>query len=135
MEYITGIHDCDNYLINYLPLTDIINLLFINNTLNKLVSESKIYSEYAQLKGVNKKEILKHCYKKGLINILKNYYWNGKNIIINDAISWASRNGHVAVLDWFKESGYEFKYSDYAINLASNNGHIAVLDWFKKLNK
>ena len=132
MEYITKISDCDNYLINYLPLTDIINLLIINTSLKKLVSETKIYAEYLQLKKIDKNKILDYCYEKGLINILKNYYWNGKNIIIPDGIDYASENGHIAVLEWFKSSGLEFRYSNYAISWASEKGNIVVLDWFKE---
>ena len=48
----------------------------------------------------------------------------------SSAINWAS-NGHVAILEWFKNSGYEFKYTSYAIDWASNYGHVAVLEWFK----
>ena len=132
MQYITGISDCDNYLINYLPLTDIINLLLTNTSLKKLVSKTKIYSEYAQLKGIGKNKILEYCYEKGLINILKNYYWNKKNIFIDDAINYASKNAHIVVINWFKESDFQFKYNSNAINYASENGHIAVLQWFKE---
>ncbi len=36
-------------------------------------------------------------------------------------ISYASRYGHVEVLEWFKNSGYEFKYNENTIEQASNN--------------
>ena len=35
------------------------------------------------------------------------------------------------VLDWFMNSGLEFKYSVSAIDYASENGHVSVFDWFK----
>jgi hypothetical protein len=47
------------------------------------------------------------------------------------AITNASYNGHIQVLEWFKNSGYEFKYDKLAINYASEKGHIHVLEWFK----
>ena len=47
------------------------------------------------------------------------------------AIIYASKNGHVQVLEWFKNSGYEFKYNKDAIMWASRNGHIEFLEWFK----
>ena len=47
------------------------------------------------------------------------------------AINGASSSGHVQVLEWFKNSDYEFKYNEEAINMASENGHIQVLEWFK----
>ena len=48
-----------------------------------------------------------------VINDNKVLYKN--NIILN-----ASNNGHIKVLEWFKNSGYEFKYNENAINSASN---------------
>ena len=49
----------------------------------------------------------------------------------NDIINNACRYGHIQVLEWFKNSGYEFKYDAWAISLASMYGHIEVLEWFK----
>ncbi len=56
---------------------------------------------------------------------------NNEVLYRDDIINWASSYGHVQVLEWFKNSGYEFKYNQRAINMASNNGHIQVLEWFK----
>ena len=47
-----------------------------------------------------------------------------------NAIDLAAKHGHIHILDWFENSGYEFKYEDAIIN-ASENGHIKILDWFK----
>jgi hypothetical protein len=122
MNYITKIKDCDNYLIDFLPMADIINLTMINTQLAELVSVTKIYLEYIQLKDIPKKYLIICCYKKGLINILKNYHRNGKNIFIPEEINLVAGNGHIAILNWFKDSGFKFNYNNSAINLASDNG-------------
>ena len=46
-------------------------------------------------------------------------------------INWASIYGHISVLEWFRNSGYEFIYSKYAINWAYIYGHISVIEWFR----
>jgi hypothetical protein len=46
-------------------------------------------------------------------------------------ILYASKYGNVQILEWFKDSGYEFKYDENAINYASYYEHIKVLEWFK----
>jgi hypothetical protein len=59
---------------------------------------------------------------------------NNVVLYMNNIINNASRYGHIQVLEWFKNSGYEVKYFyyfNYAINNASRNGHIKVLEWFK----
>jgi hypothetical protein len=56
---------------------------------------------------------------------------NNKVLYKNDIINNASAYGHVQVLEWFKKSGYKFKYDEWAINEASSNGNIQVLEWFK----
>jgi hypothetical protein len=48
-----------------------------------------------------------------------------------NAMNWASQHGHVAVLDWWKDSGLECRYTHWAMNGASINGHVAFLDWWK----
>ena len=39
---------------------------------------------------------------------------NNKVIYINNIIFYASFNGHIKVLEWFKNSGYKFKYDKEA---------------------
>ena len=59
---------------------------------------------------------------------------NNKVLYKNFIILNASNYGHIQVLEWFKNSGYEFKYSKYAINRASYYRHIQIVEWFKKRN-
>ncbi|KAI8803925.1 cytochrome P450 [Cladochytrium replicatum] len=47
------------------------------------------------------------------------------------AINQASKNGHVAVLEWRKYSGLEMQWTEAAINMASKYGRIEVLEWWK----
>ena len=61
------------------------------------------------------------------IFVIKNNRVLYKNNIINNA----SQNGHIQVLEWFKNSGYEFKYTEWPINYASEIGDVQVLEWFK----
>lgn len=48
----------------------------------------------------------------------------------SDAMDLASANGHVEILEWWKQSGLELKYTQNAMDSASHNGHTAVLDWW-----
>ncbi|KAI9331920.1 hypothetical protein DFJ73DRAFT_854253 [Zopfochytrium polystomum] len=47
-----------------------------------------------------------------------------------DAVCGASQTGKTQVLQWWKNSGLEFKYSARAMDLASRNGHTQVLQWW-----
>ena len=42
----------------------------------------------------------------------------------------ACENGHVNILEWFKNNKYVFSYDAIAINNACLKGHINVLEWF-----
>ena len=48
-----------------------------------------------------------------------------------EIINCASGDGHLHILEWFKNSGFEFKYEKNTITNASQNGHIHILEWFK----
>ena len=73
--------------------------------------------------------------KFGKINIL-DYIKNSEYDFNYEeiAINNASENGHIHVLDWFKNNDLEIKYNENAVNYASKNGHVQVLEWFKKNN-
>ena len=77
----------------------------VNRHLNKLITKTKINQQMMQLIGISKDKIMEKCYKRGLLKILKNYQQNNKNIIIHRGLEITSKNGHIAVLDWFKNSG------------------------------
>ncbi len=110
-------YDVDYYLLKFLFLIDISNLRLVSRSLNELVIATKIFQQMISLAGIPgladteyikaNDKIMKKCYEKGFLKILKSYHRNNKNIIINDGLNLASYNGHVAVLDWFKNSGLE----------------------------
>ena len=55
---------------------------------------------------------------------------NNKVLYKNNIITNASSYGHIQVLEWFKNSGYEFKYDKYAIYNAYINRCIKVLKFY-----
>ncbi|KAL4971112.1 uncharacterized protein BDV14DRAFT_6711 [Aspergillus stella-maris] len=50
---------------------------------------------------------------------------------IADAMDGASRAGFVDVLEWWRTSGLELRYTERALESASAEGRVAVLDWWK----
>ena len=70
-----------------------------------------------------------------LINKLNTLRENNIQIEKDDCgwypIDYAAYYGHVLVLEWFKNSGLEMKYSHKAMDYASAAGHVEVLEWFK----
>src|ERR1051326_2035265 len=48
------------------------------------------------------------------------------------AMDWSSRNGHVEVLQWWKDSSLELKWSGFAMDRASEEGHVEILQWWKE---
>jgi hypothetical protein len=79
-----------------------------------------------------KNDIINNASSRGNIQVLEWFKNSGYEFKYDEyPICWASRYGHVQVLEWFKNSGYEFKYDELAINWASRNEHVHVLEWFK----
>jgi ankyrin repeat protein len=60
-------------------------------------------------------------------------YIKNKNMIeyCYDGLDVASCNGHISVLEWWKNSGLRLEYSINVLYSASINGHINVLEWWK----
>ncbi|KAL2870323.1 uncharacterized protein BJX67DRAFT_280299 [Aspergillus lucknowensis] len=54
---------------------------------------------------------------------------------IADAMDGASRAGFVNVLEWWRTSGLELRYTERALEAASAEGRVAVLDWWKKASE
>ena len=51
--------------------------------------------------------------------------------IRKNVLDYASANGHVEILDWWKASRLELEYTEDAIYWACTKGHVAVMDWWK----
>jgi hypothetical protein len=83
-------------------------------------------------KVVYKNNIISNASKYGHIQVLEWFKNSGYEFKYDKwAIDYVYENGHIQVLEWFKNSGYEFKYDRHAINIASGYGHVKVLEWFK----
>ncbi|PFH52103.1 hypothetical protein AMATHDRAFT_74400 [Amanita thiersii Skay4041] len=50
---------------------------------------------------------------------------------VAEAVDGASRNGQVAALDWWLNSGHRLEYTVAALEYASAKNQIAVLEWWK----
>ena len=59
-----------------------------------------------------------------------NYWFNW---LKSKYINKASGRGCIKELEWWKNSGLESEYSEYAMDLASSNGRINVLNWWKQI--
>ncbi len=84
-------------------------------------------------KVLYKNNIINYACYHGYVEVLEWFKNSGYEFKYDKwAIIWASEREHIQVLEWFKNSGYEFKYDESAINNASGRGgHIQVLEWFK----
>ncbi|ORZ29964.1 hypothetical protein BCR44DRAFT_1446928 [Catenaria anguillulae PL171] len=54
------------------------------------------------------------------------------DLYAKDAMDEASRQGHTDVLQWWLDSGLDYKYSGRAIKKACTTGNLEVLDWWDK---
>jgi hypothetical protein len=66
----------------------------------------------------------------GLVDILQWWKQSGLELRWSEkAIDMACRNGHVNVLQWWKDSGLAMKYTSLASEWAAQSGHTHVLQW------
>jgi ankyrin repeat protein len=82
-------------------------------------------------KVLYKNYIIHNACKNGHIQVLEWFKNSGYDFYDECGFEEACINGHIQVLEWFKNYDYEFKYDIWAINYASENGYIEVLEWFK----
>lgn len=70
--------------------------------------------------------------KEGYIDVLNRLKTHNVKLMYNEcAINHASSNGHIKILNWWKDQvGFKLKYTNLAINNASSKGQISVLNWW-----
>ncbi|KAI9348997.1 hypothetical protein DFJ73DRAFT_777183 [Zopfochytrium polystomum] len=71
--------------------------------------------------------------KMGWVDVLQ--WWKDSGLDLKytmAAMNFASLNGHLDVLQWWKDSGLKLWYSQGAMDLASYSGRVAVLQWWKE---
>ncbi len=85
-----------------------------------------------KIKDLNKDYAIDNASRDGNVSLLQ--WWKASGLECKytyRAMNSASREGHVDVLDWWKASGFEIKYTSNAMDMASEDGHVGVLDWWK----
>lgn len=50
-----------------------------------------------------------------------------------EALSNASKNGHIQILEWFENSGFELKYNKNVKKNAEIHGYNHILKWLEKI--
>ena len=123
-----GTFDVDYYLVHLCELKTIITLTRTNKYFYELIKNAPFYKNLMKLKKEDKKL---EIFELGYLNIIKILYNDTNYQYPNDTIVLVCKNGHVNILEWFKNSGFEFRYTSDAIDSATKNDHINVLDWFK----
>lgn len=112
-----------------------INILYTNDSQRDFIKDFASYKSVKNYKISN----LRYSYNgpieashNGHINVLNLWKEYGLKLQCFElAIRWASGNGHVNVLEWWKQQG-KIEYSEWAVNWASGNGHTNVLQWWKE---
>ena len=134
---ILPVNDLNAYLLYFLDTKSILTLSAVSKEQQQVLLNIKLYTD---IRFISTKEsfrtfrtdIITISSKHGSISLLEWFKNSGYEFKYTFyAIDWASRNGHLRVLEWFKNSGYEFKYTSDAIDGASSKGHLSVLEWFK----
>lgn len=101
---------------------------------NKLIMGPRfsMFEESTYSKFGIKKPCMDLASQMGYIQVLNWWKYSGLELkYTSDALDSACRLGHVAVLEWWKCSGLELYYTSNAVDLASHEGHVDVLEWWK----
>ncbi|KAJ3033792.1 hypothetical protein HDV00_005833 [Rhizophlyctis rosea] len=67
----------------------------------------------------------------GLIWVLQ--WWKESGLELRysqDSMALAGKYGHVEVLKWWKDSSLELRYNSESMDYATHRGHVEVLDWW-----
>lgn len=104
-QLITQCIDTENYLLLFLDYESIIN--------------------YSQLSKTNNKIIQRH----NLFSPLLDYHKSYQNM---QFVDWICKVGNLNILQWHKNSVAKMNYTDDAIRFATEEGHINILEWWVK---
>ncbi|KAH6610643.1 hypothetical protein Trco_000663 [Trichoderma cornu-damae] len=58
-------------------------------------------------------------------------HFHNRHVYDTEAMDGASKNGHIQILQWWKQSELPLLYTEVSLEQASGNGLISVLDWWR----
>ena len=102
---ICGIPDIDIYLLSYLDIVTIGNLISVSRDYS-IVENTDFYRE---------------------LRLLKQYH---EDILVGDIVDYACKYNFLTLIKWIYKSANDFDYSKNAISMAASNGHIRIFNWF-----
>ena len=132
---LSTISELDATLLYYLDVCSIISFIRITKEQYEILTKIDFVKELCiinkQNEILNDVDLVYLASVNGFVSVLE-WFKNTEFEFkyTKHAINGASANAHINVLEWFKNSPYEFKYSASAINMAAENKHINVLEWF-----
>ena len=159
-SYLTGVYDIDLYLIKFLTVRSVKNLSIVSKSIYKILTVSPIFKQLVELKDFKSYERLRYSVEHGYFKIIKIFNrsqlisaddiieliseaskFGQLNVLIcllklvddiklNNAIMYASSNGHIAVVRYLISIGADLTVgNNRAVRYASRNGHLDVVKY------
>lgn len=126
--------DLDVYLLYYLDIKTIFQLMLISKNQYNLLSKQDFIQQLCLLKRKNIKifEIIEYACKYNYLELIK-WIDASVNEFLYDpwAINAAALLSNISILDWFKNSNHIFIYTKTTILSLFSDGNIEVLKWFR----
>lgn len=123
--------DISWHLIEFVSFRCSLMLAQLNSYFNMLMKSVPFYQEWMIVHDETTDK-LTICYKKGLLHLLIKLKNSCQSVDCLQSYVYAAHHNQLNVLQWCLDQKMEVRYLNKAINGAAFNGHIQILQWFKQ---
>ena len=138
MATICNVEDIDIYFLYYLDLDFVIAVLTVSKNQYAIMMKQDFVKQLVELKKKYKIDITNIITYSSTHNYLALIQWVSESInnlyINNLCIYYASKNGHLQVLELLNSIAHQIKCDINIINIVCEYGHLYILQWFYKFN-